>query len=42
MATTVSTSLGKIKGRLTRSRQNKTIYSFKSIPYAEPPIGKFY
>ena len=29
----------KITGRQCRSKQGKTIYSFKGIPYAQPPIG---
>ena len=33
------TSLGKVKGRLTRSKAGKAIYSFKGIPYAQPPVG---
>ena len=35
----VVTSLGKIKGRLSRSKRGKPIFSFKGIPYAEPPVG---
>ena len=35
----VSTSLGKIKGRFARTKGGKIIYSFKGLPYAEPPIG---
>ena len=35
----VTTTLGKIKGRQTRTKQGKAIFSFKGIPYAEPPIG---
>ena len=35
----VLTSLGKIKGRITQTRQEKPIFSFRGIPYAEPPVG---
>jgi len=35
----VVTNYGKVKGRQCRSKQGKTIYSFKGIPYAQPPIG---
>ena len=35
----VLTSLGKIKGRITQTKQEKPIYSFRGIPYAEPPVG---
>ena len=29
-----------ITGKKSHSNQGKTIYSFKGIPYAQPPIGK--
>lgn len=35
----VLTSLGKIKGRITQTKQEKPIFSFRGIPYAEPPVG---
>ena len=35
----VETSLGKIKGASRRSKLGKTFFSFKGIPYAQPPIG---
>lgn len=35
----VLTALGKVKGRRIKTRQNKVIYAFKSIPYATPPVG---
>ena len=35
----VLTSLGKIKGRITHTKQDKSIFSFRGIPYAEPPVG---
>ena len=34
----VETSLGKIKGASRRSKLGKTFFSFKGIPYAQPPI----
>lgn len=40
MAAIVVTSLGKIKGKLTRSKQGKTVYAFKGIPFAQPPVGQ--
>ncbi|XP_044728520.1 juvenile hormone esterase-like [Chrysoperla carnea] len=37
----VHTELGKIRGTTTfQTRLGETIYSFRGIPYAEPPIGK--
>ena len=35
----VVSSLGKIKGRVTRSKEGKVIYAFKGLPYAQPPLG---
>ena len=35
----VETSLGKIKGASRRSKLGKRFFSFKGIPYAQPPIG---
>ncbi|XP_060523214.1 uncharacterized protein LOC132700111 [Cylas formicarius] len=36
----VTTPLGKIQGSLLKSRLGKTIYSFRGIRYAQPPIGE--
>ena len=35
----VETSLGKIKGSSQRSKFGKSYFSFKGIPYAQPPLG---
>ena len=35
----VETSLGKIKGASQRSKFGKPYFSFKGIPYAQPPLG---
>lgn len=35
----VSTSLGQIQGTLMQSFLGRTIYAFRGIPYAEPPVG---
>ncbi|CAH1958123.1 unnamed protein product [Acanthoscelides obtectus] len=36
----ITTPLGKINGTTTTSRLGRTIYSFRGIRYAEPPIGE--
>ena len=36
---TVITKSGKIKGHVKSINDDKKIYSFKKIPYAEPPLG---
>ena len=36
----VVTSLGKVKGRSTRSKHGKPLYAFKGLPYAQPPLGE--
>ena len=36
----VLTAQGKVKGRRIKTRQNKSICAFKSIPYATPPVGE--
>ena len=35
----VLTSLGKIRGRRTKTRDGRSIYSFRAVPYARPPVG---
>ncbi|XP_030561928.1 esterase E4 [Drosophila novamexicana] len=35
----VSTSLGLIQGTFMSSFSNKTIYAFRGVPYAQPPVG---
>ncbi|XP_074036127.1 juvenile hormone esterase isoform X2 [Leptinotarsa decemlineata] len=35
----VTTALGRIKGSTVKSRLGKTIYSFRGIRYAKPPVG---
>ncbi|XP_068140609.1 juvenile hormone esterase-like [Drosophila tropicalis] len=35
----VNTTLGRIKGTIMESFQGKSIYAFRGIPYAQPPIG---
>ena len=37
--TTVYTTLGKIKGSIKRLENGRNVFTFKKIPYAEPPIG---
>ena len=36
----LSAPIGKIRGSLMKSRLGKTIYSFRGLRYAEPPIGQ--
>lgn len=40
MSAIVLTSLGKIKGRQTRSKNGKQVFAFKAIPYGQPPVGE--
>ena len=35
----VSTNTGKVKGIVSLSRQHREFYSWRGIPYAEPPLG---
>lgn len=35
----ISTPLGAIEGAILTTRLNKTIYAFRGIRYAQPPIG---
>lgn len=37
---TVTTSLGKIRGEYVTTYTNVSFYRFRSIPYAEPPVGE--
>lgn len=37
---TVTTRLGKIRGEYVRTYTNDFFYRFRSIPYAEPPVGE--
>lgn len=36
----VSTSSGKVRGIILRSRLGKNFLSFKGVPYAEAPVGR--
>ncbi|XP_049850038.1 esterase FE4-like [Schistocerca gregaria] len=36
---TVSTQEGDVRGQVESTYTNKTMYSFRGIPYAEPPVG---
>lgn len=31
---------GRIKGQILKSREGRPYYSYTSIPYAKPPIGR--
>ena len=35
----VETTYGKIRGSTVKSRLGKTIYSFRSVRFAKPPLG---
>lgn len=37
---TVVTPLGNIQGTTMKSLLGKTIYAFRGIPYAKPPVGE--
>ena len=37
---TVTTSLGKIRGEYVTTYANISFYRFRSIPFAEPPVGE--
>jgi carboxylesterase 2 len=37
----VTTSSGKVQGTLDTSFQSREFFSFRGIPYAEPPLGDF-
>ncbi|XP_049789550.1 esterase FE4-like isoform X1 [Schistocerca nitens] len=36
---TVQTSLGSLRGQAEQSVSGQTMYTFKGVPYAEPPVG---
>ena len=38
--TTVKTNSGKVRGGVSISRLQREFYSWKGIPYAEPPVGQ--
>ena len=35
----IDTSTGKVRGAVSLSRQHREFYSWRGIPYAEPPVG---
>ncbi|XP_049955853.1 esterase FE4-like [Schistocerca serialis cubense] len=36
---TIQTSLGSLRGQAEQSVSGQTMYTFKGVPYAEPPVG---
>ena len=35
----VTTKLGRVKGKLAKTRDGKTVEVFRNVPFAEPPVG---